>query len=69
MWMKGPVGITLPLKDQKIADFFRKLPRSLSWRALPDHTNRFSEQLHRRMFANYEIKALYCEPTMSWKRI
>ena len=66
--MKCPVGITLPLKDQKIA-VFRKLPRSLSWRALPDHSNRLSEQLHRRMFANYEIKALYCEPTMSWKRI
>lgn len=66
--MKCPVGITLPLKDQKIA-VFRKLLRSLSWRALPDHSNRFSEQLHRRMFANYEIKALYCEPTMSWKRI
>lgn len=66
--MKCPVGITLPLKDQKIA-VFRKLPRSLSWRALPDHSNRFSEKLHRRMFANYEIKALYCEPTMSWKRI
>ena len=66
--MKCPVGITLPLKDQKIA-VFRKLPRSLSWRALRDHSNRFSEQLHRRMFANYEIKALYCEPTMSWKRI
>ena len=66
--MKCPVGITLPLKDQKIA-VFRKLPRSLSWRALPDHSNRFSEQLHRRMFANYEIKALYCEPTLSRKRI
>ena len=42
MWMESAVGITLPLKDQKIADFLRKEPRTLSWKVLPDYSNRSS---------------------------
>ena len=30
MWMESTVGITLPFKDWKIADFSRKEPRTLS---------------------------------------
>ena len=45
MWMESTVGITSPLKDQKIADFLRKEPHALSWKVLPDYSNRSSQTI------------------------
>ena len=68
--MKCPVGITLPIKDQKISDFLSESCLVPSAGELyPTIVTGPREQLYRRMLTNYEKKVLYSEPTMPWKRI
>ena len=63
-WMKSTVGITLPLKDQKIADFLRKEPHTLSWKVLLDYSNRSSYIITPQNVYKLQKKALHSEPTM-----